>query len=76
MGNGRWPVQVAAVDSSGARFLLAAETAHVMGVDMPNRQRVTTLAVREVQVRPPPPLAPPPNGASRFSLFMGEVWDG
>lgn len=38
------------MDSSGARFLLAAETAHVMGVDMPNKQRVTTLAVREVQV--------------------------
>ena len=43
---------MAAIDSSGARFLLAAETAHVMGVDMPDRQRVTTLAVREVQVHP------------------------
>lgn len=44
--------QVAAVDTTGARFILAAETAHVMGVDLVDRNRVTTLAVREVQVWP------------------------
>jgi len=34
------------VDTTGGRFLLAAETAHVMGVDLPSSQRVTSLAVR------------------------------
>ena len=38
-------LQVAAVDAAGGRFLLAAETAHVMGVDLPSKQRVTSLAV-------------------------------